>query len=195
MIPRRVVMTGALLAALAGCSNPSDQTASSPRSSDSDLDAFLTDHDLAGMSGEEIVDHLDRVAVVNRATDFMASVRAGELVLADENREVSAPLDDAQFYLSVAPYVQQTHDCYFHSLTTCLGELTNTTMDLRITGTDGATLVDKTVTTFDNGFIGFWLPAGVSGTVEAHYEGRTGRSAFSSNADGATCMTTLQLKG
>lgn len=28
-----------------------------------------------------------------------------------------------EFYVSVTPYLEQTHDCFFHSRTTCLGEL------------------------------------------------------------------------
>ena len=49
-----------------------------------------------------------------------------------------------------------SHGCFYHSLTTCLGELDNE--DIQVTITDEATgevLVDEATTTFDNGFIGF----------------------------------------
>lgn len=46
-----------------------------------------------------------------------------------------------------------SHGCFYHSLTTCLGELDNE--DIQVTITDEATgeaLVDEATTTFDNGF-------------------------------------------
>ena len=75
-----------------------------------------------------------------------------------------------------------SHDCFYHSLTTCLGELDNE--DIQVTITDEATgeaLVDEATTTFDNGF-GFWLPDDATGLTE-----------FSNTDDGATCVTDLRL--
>ena len=68
-----------------------------------------------------------------------------------------------------------SHDCFYHSLTTCLGELDNE--DIQVTITDegtGEALVDEATTTFDNGFIGFWLPDDATGLIEVSYQGRTG---------------------
>ena len=87
-----------------------------------------------------------------------------------------------------------THDCFYHSLTTCLGELGNE--DIQVTITDEATgevLVDEATTTFDNGFIGFWLPDDATGLIEVSYQGRTGTAEFSTADDGATCVTDLHL--
>lgn len=39
---------------------------------------FLAAHDLDGMDGQQIVDHLDRMPVAERPTDLMASVRADQ---------------------------------------------------------------------------------------------------------------------
>ncbi|WP_281366691.1 CueP family metal-binding protein [Nocardioides massiliensis] len=74
-------------------------------------------------------------------------------------REVSLDVPEDRFYLAVAPYVDQTHECFYHSLTTCLGELDSA--DVRVKIVDEANdevLVDEVRTTFDNGFLGFWLP-------------------------------------
>ncbi|WP_304008832.1 CueP family metal-binding protein [Rothia mucilaginosa] len=86
-----------------------------------------------------------------------------------------------------------SHDCFYHSLTTCLGELDNE--DIQVTITDEATgeaLVDEATTTFDNGF-GFWLPDDATGLIEVSYQGRTGTTEFSTTDDGATCVTDLRL--
>ncbi|WP_347031227.1 CueP family metal-binding protein [Brevibacterium paucivorans] len=74
------------------------------------------------------------------------------------------------------------------------GELDNE--DIQVTITDEATgevLVDEATTTFDNGFIGFWLPNDATGLIEVSYQGRTGTTEFSTTDDGATCVTDLRL--
>ena len=93
----------------------------------------------------------------------------------------------------MAPYENRTHDCYFHSLGTCQGELTNTDVHVTVVSEDGETLLDKDATTYANGFFGFWVPKDVKGTVTVTTEGKTGAVKFSSDAEGATCITTLQL--
>ena len=83
-----------------------------------------------------------------------------------------------------------SHDCFYHSLKTCLGELDNEDIQVTITG---EALVDEATTTFDNGFIGFWLPDDATGLIEVSYQGRTGTTEFSTTDDGATCVTDLRL--
>lgn len=189
--------TATVLIALSGCSNtatlqPSDEVAA-PSAGTSDPASFLAGHDLAGMEGTEIIDHLDRLAVNERPSDLMASVRPDQLVLADANEEIALDLPEDSFYLSIAPYVDQTHDCFYHSLTTCQGELAGQDVAVRILDVAGDVLVEEQVTTYDNGFVGFWLPGGVEGTVEVTYDGLTGQAAFSATEEGATCLTTLQI--
>ena len=109
--------------------------------------------------------------------------------------ETSVPLSGAnEFYLSIAPFASQTHDCYFHSLATCKGELANTSVHVTITDAAGATLVDADATTYANGFVGFWLPRDISGTVTVTVDGKTGSVPFATGAEDATCLTTLQVK-
>lgn len=188
-----IALTAALLLTLAGCATPAPETDQTPAITTDQAD-FLAAHDLDGMDGKQIIDHLDRVPVADRPTDLMASVRADELLLTDGEQELAVPLGEAGFYLSVAPYVDQTHECHYHSLTTCRGELSNEDIGVRIIDETGEVLVDEQVTTFDNGFVGFWLPRDVDGTIQITYDGLTAQSAFSASNDGATCLTTLQLE-
>lgn len=53
--------------------------------------------------------------------------------------------------------------------------------------------MDEATTTFDNGFIGFWLPDDATSLIEVSYQGRTGTAEFSTADDGATCVTDLHL--
>lgn len=171
---------------LAGCT-PGDQAP------EQEASALLEAHNLDGLQAVEIIDQLDRVAVAERATNLMASVRSDSLLITDGQEEVTLEIPEDRFYVSIAPYVSQTHDCYYHSLTTCVGELSQQEVDLRITDSAGNVLVDETVTTFDNGFVGVWLPRDVSGTIEIGFDGFRGSASFATTDDGATCITTLQL--
>ena len=105
---------------------------------------------------------------------------------------LAAALPEDQFYVSIAPYVDQTHECYYHNLASCQGELVGEDLDVTITSDDGEVLVDETVTTYDNGFVGFWLPRDIEGTIEVEFDGsrvcREGSTAWAcatSSADGA----------
>ncbi len=189
---KRAAIVAAILAlTLTGCSTadsgPAPATQASP-------EQFLATHGLAEGDVRGIIDHLDRQEVTERPTDLIASVRPDELVLSDEEQEVILGLPEDLSYVSIAPYTSRTHDCFYHSLTTCLGELSHE--NIRVTITDGASgevLVEEETTTFDNGFIGFWLPADAAGTIEVTHQGRTGTTDFSTTADAATCITDLRL--
>ena len=188
---RAAIAAAALALALTGCSAADPEPTADGTVSQ---DTFLTTHGLAAMDAVEIIDHLDRQKVTERPTDLIASVRNDELLLSSDDQEVVVDLPDNQTYVSIAPYLTSTHDCFYHSLTTCLGELNNE--DIQVTITDEATgevLVDEATTTFDNGFIGFWLPDDVTGLIEVSYQGRTGTTEFFTTDDGATCVTDLRL--
>ena len=174
---------------------PSSATsASAPASVPAEAEPLLAKYDLEGMGTVEIIDYLDRLGVTERPRDLMASVRPDELIVSGGNDEFSLEIPDDRFYLSVAPYVDQTHDCFNHSLTTCTGELASTDVQVQIVNqTNGNVLVDETRTTFENGFTGFWLPRSIEGTLRITYDGKTAETDFTTNQDAPTCLTTIQL--
>lgn len=173
---------------LAGCSAPDAATPDTPGTD------LLASHNLTDMSAREIVDTLDRMNVSDRPADLIASVQPDALVLTDNVTEVSLDMPDDVTYVSVAPFVSQTHECFYHSLTTCRGELSAQQIEVRfIDDATGDVILEETTTTFDNGFAGFWLPRNLSGTIEVTYDGKTGETPFSTANDAATCITTLQL--
>ncbi|MCI2266994.1 CueP family metal-binding protein [Sediminivirga luteola] len=189
---RVAIMTAALSLVLAGCAPAADSTPSAAGTgSQAEL---LATYDLDNMDAVEIIDHLDQLETADRPADLIASVYPDELVLTDNTQEVTLDLPQNLSYVSIAPYVDQTHDCFYHSLTTCQGELSNETVDVEITdNTTGETVIDEQATTFDNGFVGFWVPSDIDGTIEISYDGRTGTSDFNTTDEGATCITDLQL--
>lgn len=166
---------------LAGCT--------SQASSDDDT---LADLGLDGLSGQEIVAQLD-TSTEPRPFDFAASVGEDAVVVGNGAEEVSVPLPDDELYVSIAPFVETTHECYFHSLATCQGELVGEPVEVTITDAGGDVLVQETTTTYSNGFVGFWLPRDVEGTIEISAGDLTGSVPFATSEGSPTCVTTLQL--
>jgi Periplasmic copper-binding protein CueP len=190
---KRLAPVAAAVLVLAGCA--SSPTAAEPPRSAAES-SILAEHNLAGLDGREIVDRLERIAVAARQSDLRVSVRPSELLLSEVGSTESMVVDlpDDVFYLSIAPYVEKTHDCYFHSLTTCRGELAGEAVHVTITErTTGKVLVDEVTETFDNGFIGFWLPSGIDATIAVDYLRYSASRAISTGPDDPTCLTTVRL--
>ncbi|GAA2920062.1 hypothetical protein JOD62_000392 [Microbacterium keratanolyticum] len=194
-----LIATAALL--LAGCAAPSiqpktpDATAPSTAAVEQvDAAELLAPLGLDGQDARSVIDALEALPVDERPSDLIASIRTEELLLKSaDGREASLPMPADVFYTSVAPYVTQTHDCFYHSLTTCRGELSSTPLAVTIIAADGTVIVDETVTTNDNGFAGFWLPRDLDATITITQDGRTVTAPLSTTDEDATCVTTLQL--
>ena len=192
--PTRRRAATALLAAAAltitGCSSgPSDNAM--PKSSPASLEHY----ELADLDAPGIITKLDTMPVVDRPDDLIASVQPTELVLTsgDESLE-TIPLPNDQFYLSVAPYYTSTHPCQFHSLTTCQGEMGNEEVHVTVTDTaTGDTLLDEPRTTYDNGFLGLWLPRDISGILTIDHDSQSATAPISTGDQDPTCLTTMQL--
>jgi len=192
-LPRRSVLIGAGLFPLvvAGCGTGGSEPASV--TSDQEL---LQEHGFADADAHEIIDRLEALPVAERPQDLIASVTATSLQLQDDaERKAELPLPEDQFYLSVAPFVETTHECSFHSLTTCRGELRSREITVSVVDSgSGEVLEEGPRTTHDNGFIGFWLPRGITAELTCTLEDYTGVASISTQAeDDLTCLTSLQL--
>lgn len=163
--------------------------------SDGTHETWIGEYGLDGLDAREVIEYLDAMPVDERPVDLMASVRPDVLLLSDvDGNETSLDLSEEEFYVSLAPYVDHTHDCYFHSLTTCLGELGNEDIDITVIATDdGAVLVDETIRTYDNGFAGIWLPRDIDATLTVGYAGMTASMPISTTGEDPTCISTLAL--
>lgn len=192
------LLAGSLV--LAGCAGatddaPSATTAAPTQAASAEqAAALLAEYGLTGMDAREVIEHLDRLGGDERPSDLMASIRTDELLLAADGVETTLEMPEDSFYVSIAPYLTQTHDCFFHSLTTCQGELVGA--DVQVTVVDdvtGETVVDEETTTYENGFVGLWLPREMTGTLTVTHDGASVESPISTTADSATCLTTLKL--
>lgn len=195
------------LGLLAGCGS-NDQPASEPAPAPStpaaaqtsggataasgDVEAMLAKYDLEGKDARAIIDELERTHD-DKEAGLMGSVRQDQLVLRDDSGEVSMPMPADVTYISIAPYVNQTHDCFFHSLATCQGEMVEEPVKLKFTDDSGKVVAEEDAETYINGFVGLWLPRDVTGQIEITADGKTTTAPLATTADAPTCVTTIKL--
>ena len=189
-----------LLLSLTACTDDGGADAAPPASGASsglgaDADAMLAGYDItAPATVPDLIEQLQAQPLADRPAGLMASVRVDELLLASGGEELSLPIPDDEFHLSIAPYLAETHECFYHSLTTCVGELGGE--DFHVTITDdatGDTLLDRDVTTYENGFFDVWLPAGLDITVLIDDGEHTVQLPLGTRDDDPTCVTSALL--
>lgn len=199
---RTALVLSALLTVvgLSACSTEAEPAASTPATAQGDAlpaEVLSMVEDLGLESGEaadvrQVIDAMDQLDQA-RPLPVQASVRPEEVVFSQDGQEVAVPIEGDEVYVSIAPFVSQTHDCYYHALGGCQGELAGEDVHVTITADDGEVLVDEDATTYTNGFVGYWLPRDVAGTITITRDGLTGEVPLDTSAEGPTCVTTLQL--
>lgn len=194
----RIARAAALLAGLTMAATAFTGCAAEDLSVDAsnDFDQIAETYGLDGPDARTVIETLEAMPLDARPTGLIASVQPDALVLSDQSTgaEAALPLPEGEFYLSLAPYLGQTHECFSHSLTTCVGELRGEDVSVLITDrVDGTVLFDGLVTTNDNGFVGVWLPREKDATITVDYADQTATALVSTDGDSPTCLTTLRL--
>ena len=184
-LPRRTLL--AALAAtplvLAGCS-----------AGPSAAEEMLAAHGLPAGTAREVIDALEALPLDERPSELLASVGTDVLTLSDAaGREATLELPAEELYVSVAPFVSGTHECFLHSLTTCLGELAEEELAVRGEDASGAVLIDEERTTAPNGFLGLWLPRDEELTFTLTGDPGEATTTLRTDAEAPTCLTTMQL--
>jgi hypothetical protein len=130
----------------------------------------------------------------NQTKNESASITSDKLIVTNNRgSETTYSLPKDEFFVSIAPYIENTHPCAIHSLTGCQGELTEKEFNVYIEDKDGNVVVDQALTSQNNGFIDLWLPRDQTYTAKIEYEGKTAQAEFSTFAGDNTCITTIQL--
>jgi len=156
---------------------------------DSEPDDILAQHDVEDEDVETQVEYFEKTSL--EIDEVVASVDGEYLRLATENDLKEIPLED-KFYLSFAPYIDETHPCETHNLTTCQAELDEETFDVRITDEDGVVFED-TLSTHENGFKGIWLERDIEATLHISYGSFEATREVDTYKDSPTCITDMQL--
>lgn len=131
---------------------------------------------------------------VRNITGGSASITSTELIVTnDSNKEVRYDISEEDFFVSVAPFISETHPCDIHSLTGCQGELVDQDFDLYIEDEAGNVVVDEAMNSGENGFIDLWLPRDQILKVTITHDGKEVESEISTFETSGTCITTMQL--
>lgn len=155
-------------------------------------EAFLNRYELQSLSVVEIINYLEQKT--DEPAGFNASVTSTTLFLSDEKDTIELDLPADLFYLSVAPFINQTHPCATHSLVTCTGELQNETLRVLITDSDTDEIIlDQDIVTSPKGFAGLWLPSGKNIEMMITYKDLVATKQLSTFEVDDTCVTTMQL--
>lgn len=181
--------------ALSACS--ATAPSADPAEQQPTAEVILESYGFGGLDARDVIDLLDRTPLSERPEGLVASVRPSELLVGDSTVSEPVPLaiPNDDFYLSIAPYVDSTHECYFHSLTSCVGELSDANVHLTVTDdATGEVLVDEATATFNNGFIATWLPRDIEATVTIAYGDKSAVRRVSTGVDDPTCVTDIQLR-
>ncbi|AIW40971.1 CueP family metal-binding protein [Paenibacillus polymyxa] len=130
-----------------------------------------------------------------KATAQSASITSSQLSVSEDGKTTKTyALPDNEFFLSIAPYMEQTHPCATHSLTGCQGEMKDEEFSVTIHDSTGNSVMNKTlVKSQSNGFIDLWLPRDKTYSVTVEHEGKSAKSQISTFETDDTCITTMQL--
>lgn len=142
-------------------------------------------------SAKELLVALDNETLV--PSDYAVSVYPNEVKVLTEDEEFNLPIED-EFYLSVAPYIDQTHECFYHSATGCRGELQQTDFHILFVSSTGEVLIDQVMNSGSNGFVDLWLPREIEGTLTIQYDGMSVSNEITTIGDAKTCETTMRLQ-
>jgi len=143
-------------------------------------------------------DHLEIKEIVQKYSAWKdasesASITSHQLIVSDGGKEAVYDLPEREFFVSIAPYKQNTHPCQIHSLTGCQGELTNEKFNVRIADSNGNIVLDEVKMSGSNGFIDLWLPRDQQYQVIIEQDGKKAESTISTYKNDNTCITTMQL--
>lgn len=146
-----------------------------------------------GEKPEEIKELVNEYSIGN-FENVTASITSTQLITKDSkgNEEVYE-LPKEEFFVSIAPYINETHPCTNHSLTGCQGEMVDKEFDVTIKDSEGNVIVDEKMKTQANGFIDLWVPRDKKYEITIEHEGKKVDSTFSTFEQDGTCITTFQL--
>lgn len=161
------------------------------KSTNDDL-TILDRYNLQNMDIYELVSYFEETLNEDEALNVFITGKA--LTINDHKDTIEIDLPQEQFFLSLAPYINQTHPCSNHNLITCRGELTNQNFELKIIDLNtNVIIIDQTVTSEKNGFIGVWLPKNIDVQITVTQNNLSSTTQITTNNTSNTCLTTLKL--
>jgi hypothetical protein len=112
----------------------------------------------------------------------------------DGDRKASVSLPKDQMVVAIAPYINRTHPCKTHFMSSCQGEMVKQAVKVNLQSSDGKTVFTGTVKTLENGFLELWLPRELNMVISLEAAGKKVSGWISTFDSSDTCITTLRLQ-
>lgn len=123
-----------------------------------------------------------------------ASITSHQLIVTNSDEsKTTYELPKDEFFVSIAPFINETHPCAIHSLTGCQGEMSSESFEVKVTDQDGGIIIDDTLQAHSNGFIDIWLPRDRKYEVEISHGDKSVKEEIATFEGDNTCITTMQL--
>ncbi|PKN89462.1 MAG: hypothetical protein CVU51_00035 [Deltaproteobacteria bacterium HGW-Deltaproteobacteria-1] len=132
--------------------------------------------------------HMDKIDVVTFVTPDKVNFKF------KDGQTISVPLPDDVMMVSIAPYINKTHTCATHYISSCDAELKNTNIKVVAVTAGGKILINKTMKTAPTGFLDLWLPRNQDINITVSAKGKSATGRIFTNRDSKTCETTLKLE-
>jgi hypothetical protein len=111
-----------------------------------------------------------------------------------DGKMVVVPLPDDQMIVSIAPYVNKTHPCATHTMSSCKGELKNTLIEVKAVTAGGRVLINESIMSPFTGFVDLWLPRNQEITLYVSALGKKATGKIDTYRNSKTCDSTLKLE-
>lgn len=111
-----------------------------------------------------------------------------------DGRTVKKNLPTDSFYVAIAPYINNTHECSQHYPSSCDGEIKEQPVKVIASDESGNVLINNSINTMKNGFFELWLPRNKNVKIQIEYNSMKGEETIPTNNDSRTCITTIKLK-
>jgi hypothetical protein len=150
----------------------------------------------------ETISNLDLKAAIALCNDWKDSnpkitsfITPQELTIKfPDGREVKKSIPTDSMYVAIAPYINETHTCSTHYMSSCQAELTGKTFKLTAKDDKEIVFIDGNVISLKNGFFEIWLPRNKTFKLHIEYNSNTCDGIITTNDNSNTCITTLKLK-
>ena len=91
--------------------------------------------------------------------------------------------------VAAAPYIERTHPCVTHTMTTCRSELRNEPVEVTVLDAGRDVVVSKNTKTLDNGFVEIWVPRDERFTLRIDGRNLSGEAELKTSRNSSTCLT------
>ena len=125
-----------------------------------------------------------------------ASINSNQIVIVDDLDEETTDFIDIEqedFFVAIAPYINTTQSCTEYNLTEAIGELKEVDFEVKVADLDGEVYIEETMKSEKNGFLNLWLPRYKKFIVLIKYGDKATEVIVSTYEEDISCISVVKL--